>query len=43
LGAIYSAADEVESGGKALAVQCDIRFEDQIQHAIDKAIENLAE
>ena len=41
-GTIYSAADEVEkAGGKALAVQCDIRFEDQIQHAVDKAIEKF--
>jgi citronellol/citronellal dehydrogenase len=25
------------AGGKALAVQCDIRFEDQVQNVIDKA------
>ena len=38
-GTIYSAAKEIEdAGGKALAVQCDIRFEDQIQSAIDKAV-----
>lgn len=38
-GTIFSAAEEVEkAGGKALAVQCDIRFEDQIQNAIDKAV-----
>jgi citronellol/citronellal dehydrogenase len=37
-GTIYSAAKEIEeAGGKALAVQCDIRFEDQIQNAVDKA------
>ena len=30
-GTIFSAAKEIEdAGGKALAVQCDIRFEDQI-------------
>jgi citronellol/citronellal dehydrogenase len=38
-GTIFSAAKEIEdAGGKALAVQCDIRFEDQIQAAIDKTI-----
>src|SRR6186713_3316694 len=38
-GTIFSAAKEMEeAGGKALAVQCDIRFEDQIQAAIDKAV-----
>jgi citronellol/citronellal dehydrogenase len=41
-GTIYSAATEVEqAGGKALAVQCDIRFEDQIQQAVDKAVEKF--
>ena len=39
-GTIYSAAAEMEAaGGKALAVQCDIRFEDQIDNAIQKAAE----
>ena len=39
-GTIYSAAKEIEdAGGKALAVQCDIRFEEQIQVAIAKGIE----
>jgi citronellol/citronellal dehydrogenase len=38
-GTIFSAAAEVEAvGGKALAVQCDIRFEDQVQNVIDKTI-----
>ncbi len=38
-GTIFSAAAEVEeAGGKALAVQCDIRFEDQIQNVVDKTI-----
>ena len=38
-GTIYSAADEVEAaGGKALAVQCDIRDETQVQDAIEKAV-----
>lgn len=37
-GTIFSAAQEIEAvGGKALAVQCDIRFEDQIQMAVEKA------
>ena len=41
-GTIFSAAEEVEkAGGKALAVQCDIRFEDQIQNVIDKTIEKF--
>jgi citronellol/citronellal dehydrogenase len=38
-GTIFSAAAEIEAaGGKALAVQCDIRFEDQIQNVVDKAV-----
>lgn len=38
-GTIYSAAEEMEkAGGKGLAVQCDIRFEDQVQAAVDKAV-----
>ena len=41
-GTIYSAAKEIEdTGGKALAVQCDIRDEIQIQHAVDKAVETF--
>lgn len=37
-GTIYSAAEEMEAaGGKALAVQCDIRFEEQVQNAVDQA------
>ncbi len=41
-GTIYSAAAEMEAvGGKALAVQCDIRFEDQIQQVVDKAVEKF--
>jgi citronellol/citronellal dehydrogenase len=41
-GTIFSAAGEVEkAGGNALAVQCDIRFEDQVQHVIDKAVERF--
>ena len=38
-GTIYSAAEEIEkAGGRALAVQCDIRFEDQVQSAVEKAV-----
>ncbi len=41
-GTIFSAAAEIEAaGGKALAVQCDIRDESQIQAAVDKAIERF--
>jgi NAD(P)-dependent dehydrogenase (short-subunit alcohol dehydrogenase family) len=41
-GTIYSAAAEVEAaGGKCLAVQVDIRFEDQIEAAIAKAAETF--
>src|SRR6195952_383161 len=42
-GTIFSAAQEIEeAGGKALAVQCDIRFEDQIKNAVDKAVETFS-
>ena len=41
-GTIFSAAAEMEAaGGKALAVQCDIRFEDQVQNVVDKAVEKF--
>ena len=41
-GTIFSAAQEIEqAGGKALAVQCDIRFEEQIKNAVDKAVETF--
>ena len=41
-GTIFSAAAEIEAaGGKALAVQCDIRFEEQIQNAVNKAAEKF--
>lgn len=36
-GTIFSAAEEIENaGGNALPIQCDIRFEDQIQEAVTK-------
>lgn len=38
-GTIFSAAKEMEdAGGKALPVQCDIRFEEQVQEAVDKTV-----
>ncbi len=41
-GTIFSAADEVEkSGGQALAVQCDIRFDEQVQQMVQKAVEKF--
>jgi citronellol/citronellal dehydrogenase len=39
-GTIYSAAEEMQqAGGKSLAIQCDIRFEEQISNAIEKTVE----
>ncbi|MBX3242394.1 MAG: NAD(P)-dependent oxidoreductase [Chitinophagaceae bacterium] len=39
-GTIFSVAKEVvEAGGEALPVQCDIRFEDQVEQAVAKTIE----
>jgi citronellol/citronellal dehydrogenase len=41
-GTIYTAAKEIEAaGGKALALQCDIRFEDQVQAAVAKTVETF--
>ncbi len=41
-GTIHSAAKEVEAaGGKAVAVQVDIRHEDQVQAAIQQAVEKF--
>ncbi|MEO6220950.1 MAG: NAD(P)-dependent oxidoreductase [Ginsengibacter sp.] len=38
-GTIFSSAKEIEAaGGKALPLQCDIRFEDQIQNAVNTAV-----
>lgn len=38
-GTIYTAAAEVEAaGGKALPLQCDIRFEEQVQSVVDQAV-----
>ena len=39
-GTIYSAAEDIKAvGGQALAIQCDIRNEEQVQQAVDKAVE----
>src|SRR3954451_16781251 len=41
-GTIYSAAEEIEKlGVKALPLQCDIRFEDQIEAAVNKTVESF--
>jgi len=41
-GTIFSAAKDVEeAGGQSLAVQCDIRFEEQINDAVNKTIEKF--
>ncbi|MFN8250435.1 MAG: NAD(P)-dependent oxidoreductase [Ferruginibacter sp.] len=41
-GTIFSAAEEMEkAGGKALAVQCDIRFEEQIDNVIKQTVDKF--
>ncbi|NWJ46392.1 MAG: NAD(P)-dependent oxidoreductase [Chloroflexi bacterium] len=41
-GTIHTAAAEIEAaGGKALAVLCDIRYEEQIQEAVNKTIQTF--
>lgn len=41
-GTIFSAAEEMKkAGGNALPIQCDIRFEDQVQAAIDLAVKEF--
>jgi citronellol/citronellal dehydrogenase len=38
-GTIHTAAKEIEAaGGKALAIACDIRFEEQVQAAVEKTV-----
>jgi len=38
-GTIHTAAQEIEAaGGKALAAACDIRFEDQVLRAVERAV-----
>ena len=39
-GTIYTAVAEIEdAGGKALAVPCDIRFEEQVRAAVERTVE----
>ena len=41
-GTIYTAAEEIESvGGKALPIVCDIRFEEQVESAVNEAVEKF--
>lgn len=41
-GTIFTAAKEIEdAGGKALPVLCDIRFEDQVQAAVQQTVETF--
>ena len=41
-GTIYTAAEEMEAaGGRALPLQVDIRFEEQVEEAIEKTIETF--
>lgn len=41
-GTIYTAAQAIEAaGGKALALPLDIRFEDQVQEAVQRAVERF--
>ncbi len=41
-GTIFTAAAEIEAaGGKALALQCDIRFEEQVVDAVAKTVERF--
>jgi citronellol/citronellal dehydrogenase len=42
-GTIYTAAEEIEAaGGRALALACDVRLEDQVRAAVDRAVEAFA-
>lgn len=41
-GTIFSAAQDIENaGGKALAAQCDIRYEDQILNAVESGVKKF--
>lgn len=41
-GTIYTAAKDIEAvGGNALPIVCDIRFEEQVQAAVDKTVETF--
>ena len=41
-GTIYTAAKEIEElGAKCLPIQCDIRFEEQVSNAVDRAVQEF--
>ena len=41
-GTVFTAADEInKAGGKGLGIVCDIRFEEQVTAAVDKAVEKF--
>src|SRR6185295_4492056 len=41
-GTIFTAAKDIDdAGGKGLALQCDIRFEEQVQAAVAKTVETF--
>ena len=41
-GTIYTAAEEIEeAGGKAFPVLCDVRFEDQLEEAVNKGADHF--
>ncbi|HTO17071.1 MAG TPA: NAD(P)-dependent oxidoreductase [Edaphocola sp.] len=41
-GTIFSVAKEIEAaGGKALPIQCDIRFEEQVEQAVKKTVDTF--
>jgi citronellol/citronellal dehydrogenase len=41
-GTIYTAAEEIElAGGRALAIACDIRFEEQVEDAVRQTVERF--
>jgi citronellol/citronellal dehydrogenase len=41
-GTIYTAAEEIDkAGGRALAVKVDIRFEEQVEEAVEKAVKTF--
>lgn len=41
-GTIYTAAEDIEAaGGRALAIKCDIRFEEQVAAAVQQAVDKF--
>ena len=41
-GTIFTAAKEIEAaGGKALPIACDIRFEEQVQAAVEQTVKTF--